>query len=536
MVRGSLGRGRERGEAEMSVTKRRLAGMLVPLFSIRGATDWGVGELPDFARFAPVLERAGIRVLSTLPLLEPSPGQESPYSPVSAYAIDPLYVALDDVEEMRALGGREALGVEDRGWLRAARGSLSVRHDLVRPLKKRWLERCFERFRGGVDPSSERARDFTRFREEHAHWLADYALFRTLKEHHPQSWRAWPEPLRRWEPPAVAAARERHADEIAFREYVQWLAFRQLEKARAELSARGIHLGGDEPFLVAEDSADVWAHQDLYRFDATVGAPPDAFSATGQDWGLPPYRWDRIAATGYELFRARGRHAARLFDLVRIDHVVGLYRTYNRPLDEASPPYFVPSKEPEQRAQGEAVLRALAEGGADLIAEDLGVIPDFVRASLWGLGIPGFRVLRWEQEGGRFRPPAEWPEQSVATNGTHDTETTAVWWEALPPHERQTIRAIPALGAIPEDLCASYNHYVHRALMETLFEAPSRLVLLPVQDVFALRERVNVPNTVGPQNWAWRLPWSIDTMDKEDHVAAQLDDLAALARRAGRLG
>src|SRR6185503_10941941 len=126
---------------------------------------------------------------------------------------------------------------------------------------------------------------------------------------------------------------------------------------------------------------DVWAHQELYRFDATVGAPPDAFSETGQDWGLPPYRWDRIDASGYELFRERGRHAAQHFDLVRIDHVVGLYRTYHRPLDK-SPAFFVPAEERAQKSQGEAVLAAFAEAGADLIAEDLGVIPDFVRRSL----------------------------------------------------------------------------------------------------------------------------------------------------------
>jgi 4-alpha-glucanotransferase len=519
----------------MAVTNRRLAGVLLPLFSIRAGSDWGVGELPHFARLAPLLERAGVKVLMTLPLLEPSPGQESPYAPVSAFALDPLYVALDEVEELAALGGRAALGDEDRAWLRAARGAMAVRHDLVRPLKKRWLVRCFERFRDRVDPASERARDFARFREEHAHWLSDYALFRTIKEHLPQSWRDWPERLRRAEPEALAEVRRTHADSIAFREYVQWLAFGQLRKARAELAARRIHLGGDEPFLVAEDSADVWAHQDLYRFDATVGAPPDAFSETGQDWGLPPYRWSRIADTGYALFRERGRHAARLFDLVRIDHVVGLYRTYHRPLD-GTEPHFVPADEPEQRAQGEAVLRALGEAGADLIAEDLGVIPDFVRASLDALGIPGFRVLRWEQRGGRFRLPSTWPAQSVATNGTHDTETSAVWWEALPEGDRAAIREIPELGAVPADLASSYNHRVHTALLTALYESPSHLVLLPMQDVFGLRSRINVPNTVGPHNWSWRLPWSLEAMAAEDHVIAQLDELASLARRSRRLG
>lgn len=519
--------------SDRSVTKRRLLGALLPLFSIRSNTDWGVGELPDFARMAPLLERGGIRVLMTLPLLEPSPGQESPYSPVSAFALDPLYIALDEVEEMAALGGREALAKEDRDELRAARGALWVRHDLVRPLKLRWLERCFTRFRKGV--SGERSRDFALFREEHAHWLPDYALFRTLKAHHPESWRVWPEPLRRLHPDAIVEARRAHALEIELREYVQWLAFRQLERARADLLQRGIHLGGDEPFLVADDSTDVWAHQDDYRFDATVGAPPDAFSATGQDWGLPPYRWDRIASSGYSLFRQRGAHAAKLFDLVRIDHVVGLYRTYHRPLEEGAESYFVPAYEHEQRAQGEAVLRAYAEGGADLIAEDLGVIPDFVRDSLWQLGVPGFRVLRWEEREGRFRQPNEWPAQSVATNGTHDTETSPVWWDALPDDERARIREIPELGAVPDDLSTSYNHHVHRALTEALVMAPSNLALLPVQDLFALRDRINTPNTVGPQNWSWRLPWSLDTMDKEEHVGGQLDALAALARRAGRI-
>ncbi|MBX3273727.1 MAG: 4-alpha-glucanotransferase [Sandaracinaceae bacterium] len=517
----------------MSILERRLAGVVLPLFSIRSASDWGVGELPDLARTAPMLERAGLRALMTLPLLEPSPGQESPYSPVSAFALDPLYVSLDEVEEMVALGGREALSDDDRAALRVARGAYHVRHDVVRGLKQRWLSRCHARFVEHVDPASERARDYARFCDEHAHWLDDYALFRTLKDHHPQSWRAWPEPLRHHDAAALAAARAAHAGEIETRKYVQWLAFRQLEDAHRALGARGILLGGDEPFLVAEDSADVWGNQRLYRFDATVGAPPDPFSATGQDWGLPPYRWDRLAEGGYALFRARGRHAAALFDFVRIDHVVGLYRTYVRPLD-GSDCYFVPAHEAEQRAQGEAVLAAFREGGAALIAEDLGVIPDFVRESLDRLRIPGFRVLRWEQRDGRFRVPSSWPELSVATNGTHDTETTAAWWESLPAWERAAIRAIPELGAVPEDLVKSWNHHVEGALLAALYGSPSDLMILPIQDVFGLRSRINVPNTVGPQNWSWRMPWSLDTIEREDFLGARLDTLAALARTSGR--
>ena len=517
----------------MHLTHRRLAGVVLPLFSIRSRHDWGIGEMPDLARMGPSLHRAGLRVLMTLPLLEPSPGQESPYSPVSAFALDPVYISLDRVPEMIALGGRNALADDDLGMLRNARGAASVRHDQVRPLKHRWLMRCHAQFARAVDPASDRGLDFAAFREANAHWLDDYAIFRTLKDHHPQSWRAWPEALRSRDPGAIAEARERYADEIAMRRYVQWLAFRQLEAARAELGELGVYLGGDEPFLVAEDSADVWANQDLYRFDATVGAPPDAFSATGQDWGLPPYHWDKIREQDYALFRRRGAQAAALFDVVRVDHVVGLYRTYNRPVDGGEC-YFVPHEQHEQRAQGEAVLAALSSGGAALIAEDLGVIPDFVRESLDRLQIPGFRVLRWEQRDGAFRQPTEWPAMSVATNGTHDTETTAVWWEALPEHERAAIRVIPQIGAVPEDLARSWNHHVAHALLEALYESPSNLAILPIQDVFGLRERINVPNTVGPQNWSWRLPWSIDTIAREEFLTAQLERLAVLAIRTGR--
>ncbi|MFK7987696.1 MAG: 4-alpha-glucanotransferase [Sandaracinaceae bacterium] len=515
----------------MLVTQRRTAGLLFPLFSVRCRTDWGVGEFSSFARLVPALCRARLNVLMTLPLLEPSPGQESPYSPVSAFALDPIYVSLDEVPEMIALGGREALSDDERSCLLEARGSAAVRHDLVRPLKTAWLRRCHARFVSHAD--DERRAAFANFCEEHRSWLADYALFRTLKAHHPESWRAWPETLREKHPARVAEARAVHADEIQMREYVQWVAFEQLAQARATLAAAGIALGGDEPFLVAEDSADVWGRQDLYRFDATVGAPPDAFSATGQDWGLPPYRWDRIRETDYALFRERGRHAARLFDLVRIDHVVGLYRTFHRPTD-GSDCYFVPSDEPTQLAQGEGVLRAWGEAGTALVAEDLGVIPDFVRASLDRLAIPGFRVLRWEERDGRFRLPRDWPEVSVATNGTHDTETTAAWWEALPEHTFRAIREVPQLGAVPEDIARSYNHRVESALLEALYESPSRLLVLPVQDVFGLRERINVPNTVGPQNWSWRLPWSVETLLDEDHVASRFDALAALGSRFGR--
>ncbi|MGE0788905.1 MAG: 4-alpha-glucanotransferase [Sandaracinaceae bacterium] len=519
--------------AALSIADRRLAGVVVPLFSFRTASDWGVGELTALAEAAPMLERGGFSVLMTLPLLEPSLGQESPYSPLSAFAIDPLYVSLDACEELVALGGRAALAARDVKAIERARASFAVRHDIVRPLKMRWLARCAEHFE--TSASAERKAGFERFRTEHAHWLADYALFRALKDRHPAGWREWPEPLARFDAEAIASARVEHAARIRALEYIQFVAFGQLAASHEALTARGIALGGDEPFLCAADSADVWSRQDLYRFDATAGAPPDAFSATGQNWGLPPYDWDRVAAEDYRLFGARARHAARHFDLTRIDHVVGLYRTFQWPLD-GRPGEFVPAQQDAQLAQGEAVLRTFMSGGLALIAEDLGVIPDFVRESLDRLAIPGFRVLRWEERDGRFRVPSEWPVVSVATNGTHDTETSAVWWETLDSYTKDKLRAVPELGELDRETSSAYGEHVHDALLRAIYGAPSRLAIVVAQDVFGLRARINVPSTVGPHNWSWRLPWSLESMLEEDHVRGRLDEVRALAERTGRRG
>jgi 4-alpha-glucanotransferase len=512
----------------MAILERRSAGVLVPLFSLRTGREWGVGEYPDLPVFAEWAKGAGFDLVMTLPLLEPSPGQDSPYSSCSFFALDPLYVRCADVPEVEELGERSMLAETERRALEAAMESPRVLHGEVRRIKGRVLRAAFDLFSRRETETSERGRDHARFVEEHAHWIRDYALFRTLKSAMPDSWRSWPEDLRFAREGAVAAARRERADEIAFRTWLQWIAFRQLEAARRAMRGLGVALAGDEPFLVADDSSDVWARQDRFRFDATVGAPPDAFSADGQEWGLPPYRWEKIAEEQYELFAQRGRHTARLYDLVRIDHVVGLYRTYHRPIDKSAH-YFWPAEQPKQLEQGEAVLRAFASSGTELVAEDLGVIPPFVRESLARLGIPGYRVLRWEKDGDRFRDPATWPELSVATTGTHDTESSIEWWDELSDADRAAARAIPHLSHLSADRCARFSEELESALLHTVYASPSRLALVPIQDVLALRDRINTPNTVGPDNWSWRLPWTIPAMREDSIVRGRAKRLRRLA-------
>jgi 4-alpha-glucanotransferase len=524
----------------MRIFDRKSAGLLTPLFSVRTGMEWGIGEYPDLVDLARWARTGGFSWVLTLPLLEPSPGQESPYAACSFFAVDPIYLALRNVRDFEALGGLAALDGEERLTLEAVSAAPRVDHRGVRWLKTRVLSRCFDRF-VSLHESDARRRSFDAFVKEHDGWLRPYTLFRTLKVVHPESWRTWPEPLREGQPAALEAFRKEHAREIAFRSYLQWLAFEQLEEARRGMHALGVALVGDEPFLVADDSADVWAHRELFRFDATVGAPPDAFSADGQEWGLPPYRWDALEARGYDLFRARGEHAARLYDGVRIDHVVGLYRTYHRPIDKSAH-FFYPSDETSQLAQGEAVLKAFAAAGTEILAEDLGVIPPFVRRSLERLRIPGYRVLRWEQDQGRFRDPATWPELSVATTGTHDTESSIEWWEQLPEYERKAVLALPKLAqlegtpAAPYDSTkpARFTEELWRALLETALGSASCAALLPIHDVLALRDRINTPNTVGPENWSVRLPWTVKALEEDSILAGRMRWIRTIATATGR--
>src|SRR5580765_1373303 len=249
----------------------------------------------------------------------------------------------------------------------------------------------------------------------------------------------------------------------------------QWRGARTAARQLGVELFGDLPFMVDGDSADVWAHQSDFRLDASVGVPPDAFSATGQDWGMPAYSWDAIAQQDFRWLRDRARRSAALYDGYRIDHLVGFYRTYSRPRN-GGVPSFEPATEPEQQQLGERLMSVFRESGAEVFAEDLGVVPDFVRDSLTQLQIAGFRVFRWERDwsidGQPFRDPFRYPPLSVATSGTDDTEPMALWWDEAPDTEKEMIACLPAVQRTAGSsslLEAPFNPTVRDALLEMLF-------------------------------------------------------------------
>ena len=490
------------------------------------------------------LEAGGQTLLQFLPINEMPPGETSPYSALSAMAIDPQFISLADVEDFANVGGEAALDAAARKRLDAVRMAPVIDYATVRELKQGALRRSFHRFRDvELAAGTRRAAAFRSYCEHESWWLDEYALFRALHARYSErAWTDWPEPLRSRHADALASARQELADDISFRQYLQWIAGDQWGAARD--AAGGVALFGDLPFMVSGDSADVWGRQDEFRLDASVGVPPDAFSETGQDWGLPVYRWDVLAERDFDWLRHRARRNADLFDGYRVDHLVGFYRTYFRPFGGGDP-QFVPADESSQRSLGERVLAVLREPGSEIIAEDLGVVPDFVRESLQRLGVPGYRVLRWERhwhdDGRPFRNPLEFPVLSVATSGTHDTEPMVIWWEGAAPDERNAVLDIPfvrdrvtdddrtrALGS------PSLPHTVAEALLELVFASASDLVILPIQDVFGWRSRINQPATVGQENWTWRLPWPSDRLPEQPDAIGVAAQLREWARRHGR--
>jgi 4-alpha-glucanotransferase len=515
----------------------RQAGVLIPLSSLRSETDWGVGEIPDLVPFARWAKDAGLSTVLLLPANEAARGQNSPYFSLSAFAIDPVYVAPEAMPDFHAAGGRDALSPEERAVLAGVKRAPKVRWDQVRLLKRRAFQLAFDRFvREEWERKTERARALQAFAAEERAWLDDYALFVALHdvEFGGTAWMGWPEPLRERDPAALAAARERHAREILFQEWMQWSAEEQWHAARRVANREGVRLGGDLPFMVAEDSADVWAHPEDFRDDASVGVPPDAFSPTGQNWGFPVYRWPEMKAAGYPWIRERARRCADLYDLYRVDHVVGLYRTYFFPKD-GSEAAFVPAEEEDQLENGEAVLRICTEG-AQVVAEDLGVVPEFVRDSVTELGIPGYRVQRWEKnwkEGGdAFLDPTEWPAVSLATSGTHDTDSLADWYEGLSEEERTQLLALPQLEGLREREPERFDDGVRNALLELIYSAGSDLALLPFQDLLGARERVNLPGTVSDDNWTYRMPMDMVALAADRETRDRLRALAVATGRA----
>ncbi len=519
----------------------RTSGVTLPLFSIRTRSDWGIGQITDLPAAARFILRAGQRLLQVLPAHELADGETSPYGALSAFALDPIYIDVDNVSELDADARRQALGPDGEAELRELRAMPTVAYGRVRALKRRVMREAFDRFRAReLSEGTARSKVFFAFVEREAAWLRDHALYAALRRsHHGYGWTTWPEAERNRAPQVLRVALRPEDDgglgtSVLEEMYLQWIAHEQWGQAREELRRMGVLLMGDMPFIVGSGSADVWAHREQFQLDVSLGAPPDDFSADGQSWGLPAYRWSTMDGDNLGWIRDRAAHSAELFDRFRIDHVVGFFRqwvsTPQPGVNSAAHGRFDPGMESEQQARGERVLRAMIEasGRGVVIAEDLGVIPPFVRETMARLELPGYKVLPWERDDGIPRDPRAFAELSVATWSTHDTLPITAWWDVLECWERERIAALDGISLeLPE-----YEREL--ALVKLLFSSRSSLTLLLGQELIGDKARINLPGTVNAENWTWRLPRTIEDLLEDPAMCARLDAVRQLAIAAGR--
>jgi 4-alpha-glucanotransferase len=519
---------------------RRQAGVVLPLFAIRTRKSWGIGQYSDLPACAAWIRRAGQRLLQVLPPHTLSAGESSPYGALTAFGLDPIYADIDAVEDLDAQAIDEALREEGRRTLERVRASERVDYAGVRALKTAALGLAFDRFyRREWMHETPRAKRLAEFARRERAWLDDLTLYEALRAtHHDFGWGSWPEEERDRGPVAIERVRVDHAMSILRGQYIQWTVHEQWEAAHRKMRALGVELMGDLPFVVGIESADVWSRASQFQLHLSLGAPPDDFSADGQDWGLPPYDWLGMEADDLAWLRMRTQRAADLYDRFRMDHVVGYFRQWVRRKDGRDRGRFDPDGGQAQRARGRRVLGVVLDelsrgvGAVDpprVIAEDLGVIPDFAREALRDLQMPGYRVLPWEKEAEVFRDPRTFPRQSVVSWSTHDTAPIDAWWPELPERDRQQLaeRAGMKDGGKNERARSL-------ALLGDMYRASSDLALVLGQELLGVNDRINTPATVGPQNWTWRLPRPIEDLEGDALLASRFDSIRALVRASER--
>jgi 4-alpha-glucanotransferase len=479
----------------------RVAGILLHPTSLPG--PHGIGELGAAAHaFLSFLAETGQSLWQVLPL-GPTGYGDSPYQCFSSFAGNPLLVSLDRLRELGLLSAadlRERPAFEER----------AVDYGRVLEWKRPLLEKACAEFERVANAASREA--FGAFCRAHADWLPDFSLFMALKRAQGgRAWNTWDRELVEREPAALArAARELAAERRAV-EFAQFAFFEQWRALRAAAHGRGIRLMGDVPIFVAHDSADVWSHPELFHLDkdgspaVQAGVPPDYFSATGQLWGNPLYRWERMARDGYGWWIARLRAVLELVDLVRLDHFRGFEAYWEVPggASTAVDGRWVPGP---GRAFFDAVREALGE--LPVVAEDLGLITAEVRELRDALGLPGMAILQFAfggpAEGNTFLPH-NYERNTVAYTGTHDNDTVVGWWSAgvgdstrTPEEvERERERALAYVGGDGSE--------VHWDFVRTLLVSVADVAIVPLQDVLGVSSegRMNLPGR-GSGNWRWR--------------------------------
>jgi len=390
----------------------RRAGVLVPLFSVYSKNSLGIGDFNDLKYLIDWCAKTGLSILQLLPMNEVG-STFCPYDAISSFALEPMYISLDLKK-----GAPPKLGRVD----------YSIKNE-----KNKRLLAVYSKEKRRA--SSE----LDKFTNDNRYWLNDFALFKALKGYHGgKPWYEWEDCYKNRYPDQLKAFADKHTEEISFYKWLQWNAFNQFKAAKKYAASEGVKICGDLPILISRDSSDVWANPGYFKLDFAAGAPPDMYCAKGQRWGVPTYNWDRIAQDGYVYIKEKLKFAENFYDILRVDHVVGLFRIwsipYNDPaINEGLNGLFDPPYENVWKEHGSKILSEMIDASRMLlVAEDLGMIPKSCPETMEELTVPGNNVQRWTKDWNvkhDFLKPKEYRKLAVAMLSTHDTTNWAAWWE-----------------------------------------------------------------------------------------------------------
>ena len=494
----------------------RTAGILMPISSLPG--NYGIGCFSKEAyKFVDWLKDAGQTYWQILPIHPTSYG-DSPYQSFSTFAGNPYFIDLEDLIAEGVLTREECEEID------FGENEADIDYAALYEGRNILLTMAYERSDISKNP------EYQQFLTENRWWLDDFALFMALKNFFGgKCWYEWPEDIRlRWGFALDYYRRELYF-EIEYQMYLQFKFFQQYRNLKTYANEKNIKIVGDIPIYVAMDSADTWAHPELFQLDenniptAVAGCPPDGFSATGQLWGNPLYRWDYHRETGFDWWLTRLWYVYRLYDVTRIDHFRGFDEYYSIPYGHKTAEFGHWEKGPgiELFRRAEEVL-----GWHEVIAEDLGFVTDSVRQLVRDSGFPGMKVLQFafdSRDTGSARDylPHNYTENAVVYTGTHDNDTTIGWFEAISDDDWNLAR---------EYLCDFYtpDEEMDQPFVALAMQSIARMCIIPMQDYLGLgtEARMNIPSTIGC-NWRWRMT---DDQFTEDLCR----DILAQTRRYGR--
>ncbi len=418
----------------IGVQKR--SGVLAPLFSVYSKTSIGIGDLNDLKFLIEWAAKTGNSIVQLLPLNEMG-ALFCPYDSLSSFALEPAYISLELLfREIETLTPESDKFIKQKTEEIKRLFPPGGNHVDYR-VKQEKINLLWNIFTG-----NKRNNDFIAlqdFKQKNIYWLRDFALFKVIKHHFKGlPWYEWDDKYKNRHPHQMEMFQKEHNEEIEFQIWIQWQLYKQFKAVKKYAESKKILIKGDLPLLVSKDSADVWAHLEFFKLDYAAGAPPDMYCAKGQRWGMPPYNWEHIASQGYRYIKEKLKTAEELYDILRIDHVVGLFRIWSIPYNDnidnqGLHGFFDPREEHKWAKHGKDILSfMIANTNMLLCAEDLGTIPKVCTDTLKELGIPGNDVQRWIKDWKvkhDFLGPGDYRSLSVTMLSTHDTTNWAAWWQ-----------------------------------------------------------------------------------------------------------